>query len=114
MNRRTRELQFKPGVKRKIIERDNGCIFCQIGFHMKSSVDFQYKQLDIMHIVNRSQGGLGIEQNGVTGCRYHHQLLDNGSKGLRPEMLRYIESYMKNLYPGWDKEKLIYQKYGCN
>ena len=65
---------------------------------MNASVDFQYKQLDIMHIVNRSQGGLGIEQNGVTGCRYHHQLLDNGSKGLRPDMISYIEEYMKRLY----------------
>ena len=36
-----------------------------------------------MHIVNKSQGGLGIEQNGVLGCRYHHGLLDNGNKGLR-------------------------------
>lgn len=94
MSRRTRALQFRPDVKRKIIERDHGCIFCQIGFYMNASADFQYKQLDIMHIVNRSQGGLGIEQNGVTGCRYHHQLLDNGSKGLRPDMISYIEEYM--------------------
>nr|DAH09590.1 MAG TPA: endonuclease [Caudoviricetes sp.] len=113
MNRRTKALQFKPDVKRKIIERDHGCIFCQIGFYMNASDDFQYRQLDIMHIMNRSQGGLGIEQNGVTGCRYHHQLLDNGSKGLRPDMIRYIEEYMKRFYPEWDKEKLTYHKYGC-
>lgn len=103
-------MQFKPEVRRKITERDNGCIFCQIGFHMKASVDFQYKQLEIMHIVNRSQSGLGIEENGVTGCRYHHQLLDNGSKGFRPDMLKYIESYMKRFYPDWNKEKLVYHK----
>ena len=110
MNRRTRTLQFRPDVKRKIIERDHGCIFCQIGFYMNASADFQYKQLDIMHIVNRSQGGLGIEQNGVTGCRYHHQLLDNGSKGLRPDMISYIEEYMKRLYPDWNKAMLVYHK----
>ena len=43
MNRRTRALQFRPDVKRKIIERDHGCIFCQIGFYMNASADFQYK-----------------------------------------------------------------------
>ena len=40
MNRRTRALQFRPDVKRKIIERDHGCIFCQIGFYMNASADF--------------------------------------------------------------------------
>lgn len=80
MNKRTKALQFDVKTRKRILDRDHGCIFCQIGFYMHSSSDFQYKQLDIMHIVNRSQGGLGIEQNGVTGCRYHHQLLDNGAK----------------------------------
>lgn len=113
MNRRTKALQFDTKTKKKILERDNGCIFCQIGFHMKATDDFQYKILDIMHIVNKSQGGLGIEENGVTGCRYHHGLLDNGSKGLREEMLRYIEEYMKGIYPGWNREINIFKK-GCN
>lgn len=114
MNRRTKALQFDAKTRRKILDRDHGCIFCQIGFHMYSTSEFQYRQLDIMHIVNRSQGGLGIEQNGVTGCRYHHQLLDNGAKGLRPDMLAYIEKYMSRIYPGWDPKELVYKKYGCN
>lgn len=114
MNRRTRALQFDAKTRRKILDRDNGCIFCQIGFYMHAVSDFQYKQLEIMHIVNRSQGGLGIEQNGVTGCKYHHQLLDNGAKGLRPDMLAYIEKYMSRMYPGWNPKELIYKKYGCN
>lgn len=110
MNRRTKSLQFDSKTKKRIIDRDCGCIFCQIGFHMQSEDDFQYRILDCMHIVNKSQGGLGIEQNGVTGCRYHHGLLDNGNKGLRNEMLRYIEAYMKLLYPDWRKENLSYKK----
>ena len=65
---------------------------------------------DIMHIVPKSQGGLGIEQNGVLGCRYHHTLMDNGNEGLRGEMLGYIEKYMKAIYPGWDKKNLVYKK----
>ena len=79
---------------------------------MNASDPFQYRILDCMHIVNKSQGGLGIEENGVTGCRYHHSLLDNGNKGFREAMLAYIESYMKSIYPEWDKEKLVYKK-GC-
>ena len=114
MNKRTKALQFDAKTRKRILDRDHGCIFCQIGLYMHSSSDFQYKQLDIMHIVNRSQGGLGIEQNGVTGCRYHHQLLDNGAKGLRPDMLAYIEKYMSCIYPGWNPKELIYKKYGCN
>lgn len=65
---------------------------------------------DIMHIVNRSQGGLGIEQNGVFGCRFHHNLLDNGNKGLRKEMMQIIEEYMNRHYPDWNKNNLIYHK----
>lgn len=110
MKKRTAALQFNTATRRKIYERDKGCIFCQIGFYMNSTTDLPYRQFDIMHIVNRSQGGLGIEKNGVVGCRYHHQLLDNGAKGLRPEMLRYIESYMKRIYPDWNKDDLYYKK----
>ena len=66
---------------------------------------------DIMHIVPKSQGGLGIEQNGVLGCRYHHTLMDNGNEDLRGVMFEYIEKYMQNLYPGWNKENLVYHKY---
>lgn len=113
MNKRTKALQFSSKTRARIHERDGGCIFCQLGFHMDSSDTVRHAILDCMHIVNKSQGGLGIEQNGVTGCRYHHELLDNGNKGLRAEMITYIEAYMKRLYPGWDRAELVYKK-GCN
>lgn len=113
MNKRTKALQFSQDTKNRIHERDGGCIFCQLGFYMNATEPYQYSQRDCMHIVNKSQGGLGVEQNGVTGCRYHHELLDNGNKGLRAEMIAYIEAYMKRLYPRWDRAKLVYKK-GCN
>ena len=65
---------------------------------------------DIMHIVNRSQGGLGVEKNGVIGCRHHHMMLDNGNKGNRAVMLEYIKSYMQSVYPDWDEKELYYKK----
>lgn len=112
MKKRTRLLQFDKATTQKIIIRDQYCVFCKLGFHMENKDVFQYQIKDIMHVVNKSQGGLGIEENGVLGCRYHHSLLDNGNKGLRNEMIHILGGYLKNLYPGWDKSNLIYKKYG--
>lgn len=65
---------------------------------------------DIMHFVNKSAGGLGIEQNGVLGCRMHHHLLDNGNKGLRAEMLEMMKEYLQSIYPDWSEDELYYRK----
>jgi hypothetical protein len=111
VNKRTKQLIFTPKIQKKILERDKGCIFCKMHYHLGSKDTFQYQILDIMHIVNKSQGGLGIEQSGVVGCRYHHTLLDNGNKGLRSEMLLIIKKYMQSLYPNWNTEDLTYKKY---
>lgn len=111
MHKRTKLLQFDKKTALKISERDQGCIFCKAGYHMKSKFQFDYQIQDIMHIVNKSQGGLGIEQNGVLGCRYHHSLHDDGNKGLRAEMDKIIEEYMSDIYPGWNKEELVYKKW---
>lgn len=107
LHKRTKACQFDTKTREKIKDRDGGCIFCEIGFYMD---EIPHRATDIMHIVNRSQGGLGIEQNGVYGCRWHHSLLDNGNKGLRQEMLAYIENYMKRIYPEWNKDDLYYKK----
>lgn len=112
MNKRTKKLQFSTNTRKKIICRDNGeCIFCSRGYHMQSRDPFAYEIKDIMHYVSKSAGGLGIEENGAVGCRYHHTLLDNGNKGLRPEMLEIFREHLKSHYPGWDEAKLSYQKY---
>lgn len=110
LNKRTKALRFSEATALKIVERDEMCIFCKAYYHMESTNTFDYQIQDIMHIVNKSQGGLGIEQNGALGCRYHHSLLDNGNQGLRDEMIHILEEYMESLYPGWDREKLYYKK----
>lgn len=110
MQKRTKALQFDGKTKRRMLERDNGCIFCQMGYNMPLGEEFGLRILDPMHIVNKSQGGLGVEQNGVIGCRYHHSLLDNGNRGLRKEMLDIIEHHMKQRYEGWTREVLKYHK----
>ena len=78
---------------------------------MEYQDEFGYSIADFMHYINKSAGGLGIEQNGVLGCRYHHMLLDNGNKGLREEMLQIMEKHLKKHYPGWNRENLIYKKW---
>ena len=64
--------------------------------------------LDVMHIVNKSQGGLGIVQNGVIGCRGHHHLLDNSEYD--QEMRVIAKDYLRILYPGWTDESVTYNK----
>lgn len=112
MHRRTKKLQFAQATKRKIMERDQGrCIFCEMGYHMECTGGISADILDIMHFIPKSQLGLGIEQNGAVGCRGHHNMMDNGNKGLRGEMLKIFETYLTCLYPDWDKAKLVYKKY---
>ncbi len=111
MNKRTKALQFTEKIALEIVERDQGCIFCKQGYHMHGTDSLAYQVTDIMHIVNKSQSGLGIHRNGALGCRYHHHLLDNGNEGLRKEMIQILHEYMKGLYEDWNLEDLVYKKY---
>jgi hypothetical protein len=111
MNNRTKALQFNKATKQKIAERDEDCFFCKQGYHLIAPGVFVYGAYDPMHVVNKSQGGLGVVENGVLGCRYHHSLLDNGNKGLREEMVQMLKEYLKTLYPGWTEESVTYRKW---
>lgn len=110
-SKRTKKLQFDIKTRERIIGRDGGCIFCAMGYPTKDATWLDLTIKDIMHFIPKSQGGLGIEQNGALGCRYHHSKLDNGNEGLRSEMLERFESYLRNIYPDWNKKDLIYKKY---
>lgn len=112
MKKRTRQLEFSTKTRERIKQRDNHrCIFCNLGYHMESTTSLGYGIQSIMHYIPRSKGGLGIEQNGALGCQYHHELLDNGNKGLREEMLGIFKGYLMGFYPDWNEEDLIYKKY---
>jgi len=103
MNKRTKALQFDQATKKIIVERDQDCIFCKLEF----PAPYDGNIFDIAHVVNKSQGGLGIEQNGIKACRYHHHLMDNGSM---PQLRQMAMDYLKEIYPEWDKRNLIYKK----
>ena len=110
-HRYTRMLGFDQKTRKRIRERDQDtCIFCSMGYHMEY-ISGRIPGKDIMHFIPRSQMGLGIEQNGALGCREHHDLLDNGSRGLRPEMLARFEGYLRGCYQDWDRDRLVYRKY---
>ena len=111
MTRRTNALQFGRQTALKITERDGCCIFCKANYHMDKLNPFERQIQQIAHYINRSQGGLGIEENGVLICQGHHGWLDNGNRGRREEMLQIMEMYFKNIYPDWHKENLIYKKW---
>lgn len=113
MHKRTKALQYTKETAYKVAERDNHtCLFCQMHYNMEgiNKSGFGANVYDIAHFVNRSQGGLGIEENLILLCRYHHHHLDNSNKGYRREMLLIIEEYLKRIYKDWSIEKLKYRK----
>ncbi|WP_321024720.1 hypothetical protein [Eisenbergiella porci] len=110
-NRMARQTEFTAKARKAIHKRDmESCFFCRRGYHMESAC--RYGGLQIMHVVPRSQLGLGVEQNGVLGCIGHHGMMDNGNGGLRGEMQAMLEAYMQDMYPGWSREAVTYSKYG--
>lgn len=107
-SKRAKATDFDSKTKELIRQRDRyQCLFCHLRKYGKSECDWMQ---DIMHYINRSAGGLGIPQNGVLGCRYHHILLDNGNKGYRKEMLADMREYLQSIYPDWNEEELYYKK----
>ena len=66
MHKRTRACAISKKTKQRVYERDMGvCIFCGV------------PGLPEAHVVSRSRGGLGCEENIVTVCRICHDKLDN-------------------------------------
>lgn len=96
MSKRSKACEIPPKVREAVEKRDGCCIFC--GRPGRGEA----------HIVSRAHGGLGVEENILTVCRYCHDQLDNGK-----ETLRYKEravSYIKEFYPDWTAEKVTYHK----
>ena len=104
MRKRTKALQFDKNTIHEIFDRDEDCIFCKhFGIAPHDNNIF-----DCAHIVNKSQGGMGVVQNGVKACRYHHHMLDNGNG---KELREYAESYLTQCYDNWTKSSVIYSKW---
>ena len=69
MSKRSKACEFSAKTRNEMWERDHyQCIFCASTHNAKSN----------MHYIPRSAGGLGIKENGVTGCPFCHNEADNG------------------------------------
>ena len=112
MSKQSRAREFGQKERAYIKERDGGCIFCQMGYHMEEVSGHGQQLTSIMHYIPRSQNGLGIPENGAVGCQIHHEMLDNGNSGRRQEMLGLFKAYLMRHHPDWDESKLVYSKWG--
>ena len=111
-SKQARAREFTQKERKLIRERDrNQCIFCAAGWETEGATSMALSTLSIMHYIPRSQNGLGIPQNGAIGCQWHHEMLDNGNKGNRDEMLELFRDYLRSKYSDWDNTKLVYSKW---
>ena len=98
MHKRTRACAISKKTKETVYKRDLGkCIFCGA------------QGLPEAHIVPRSHGGLGCEQNIVTVCRMCHDKLDNSLE--RRRMLQEAADYLRHFYPDWNPKDYVYSKW---
>lgn len=99
-SRQARAHAIPPGVKRIVNARDGGiCVYCGM------------PGLPEAHFIPRSRGGLGVPENILTLCRDCHKKFDHGGRYEREGMREFFADYLKNIYPDWDEEKLIYRRY---
>lgn len=100
-SKRTKACDISAKVRAKVYARDSidgapCCIWCGTSY-----------DLQVCHIVNRSQEGLGIEQNLLVGCKPCHGDFDNGDSD---KEVRAIE-HMRRKYRGWSISNLTYEKW---
>lgn len=102
-HKQTKATEISKFVKEAVWYRDKrSCIFC------KKIVPLFYANA---HLVPRSAGGLGIEENIFTACNECHREQDNGLNS--KEYTEKAENYLKGIYgANWDRSKLVYRKYG--
>lgn len=95
-SRRSQATDISKSVKDKVWDRDcHRCIFCGSPSARPEA-----------HIVPRSAGGVGVEQNIITVCRRCHMLLDQSTK--RPKMLKQAKHYIEHIYGKIDWSEFIY------
>lgn len=107
MRNETKATRIPPGVKLAVYRRDRErCVLCGSIYGQPNA-----------HVVRRSQGGLGVEENLVTLCPECHRAFDEGT-GLdrlghgwtREALYDYLAAYLMQFYPGWTRERVTYRK----
>jgi 5-methylcytosine-specific restriction endonuclease McrA len=98
-HKRTKATSIPQHVRQAVFDRDEGiCVTCgKEGFPNS-------------HVIPRSLGGLGIEQNIISQClECHGDYESRRDKGTYDYL---IEQHMLGFYPNWRKtdKRLIYRK----
>ena len=106
MRKDTKARDFSKKVKMAISERDSidgwpCCVYCG------SAAPGQLAWSNA-HFIARSQGGLGIPENGLTLCPECHRRYDQTAD--RAEMRVFFREYLRMNYYDWNENDLIYRK----
>jgi 5-methylcytosine-specific restriction endonuclease McrA len=106
MHKDTKARDFNIATKKAISERDSidgwpCCVYC--GSAAPAPLAWSNA-----HFISRSQGGLGIEENGLTLCPECHRRYDQTTD--RKQMREFFREYLQSKYEYWNEGDLIYRK----
>lgn len=108
MRKDTKARDFSRQVKVAIMRRDSidgwpCCVNCGAAAPSDESPVWSNA-----HFISRAQGGLGIEENGLTLCPVCHRRYDQTTD--REKLRRLFREYLKDHYPDWNEDMLYYRK----
>lgn len=106
MRKDTKARDFDRKAKEAISKRDSindwpCCVYC--GAAAPAPLAWSNA-----HFLARSQGGLGVPENGLTLCPECHRRYDQTTA--RAKMREFFQAYLKSHYPYWNEYDLIYRK----
>lgn len=108
MRKDTKARDFDRKTKIAIMVRDSidgwpCCVYCGAAAPSDESPVWSNA-----HFISRAQGGLGIEQNGLTLCPNCHRNYDQTTA--REDMREFFRRYLKWKYAKWDEKSLYYRR----
>lgn len=106
MRKDTKARDFDRKAKAAIAERDSidgwpCCVYC--GAAAPAALAWSNA-----HYIARSQGGLGIPENGLTLCPACHRRYDQTDE--RERMRGFFREYLNEKYEAWNENALTYRK----
>lgn len=87
-------------VREKVYQRDSWedcpcCVYCG-----------KPRGVEVHHFIERSRGGLGIEENLVCLCKACHTKVHQGDTDIQ----NFLRAYLSDFYEGWNEKSLIARK----
>ena len=93
-------------VRDRVYERDSfdGWVCCAYCGQPKSA--YGTPNIEQHHYIERSRGGLGIEENLICLCKVCHTKVHKGDTDIQ----NFIREYLSEHYDGWSEDALIARK----